>query len=53
METLRGFPNLPAFWFRRAKLGCANAISPHNPRFGARACEKCGLAHQLRRIYKK
>jgi hypothetical protein len=29
METLRGFPNLPALRLRRAKLGCANAISPH------------------------
>ena len=25
METLRGFPNLPALWLRRAKPGCAYA----------------------------
>jgi hypothetical protein len=26
METLGGFPNLPALWLRRAKPGCAYAI---------------------------
>jgi len=26
METLGGFPNLPALWLRRAKPGCANFI---------------------------
>ena len=26
METLGGFPNLPAVWLRRAKPGYANAI---------------------------
>jgi len=30
METLGGFPNLPALWLRRAKPGCANANSPHD-----------------------
>jgi hypothetical protein len=31
METLGGFPNLPALWLRRAKLGYAYAItSPHD-----------------------
>jgi hypothetical protein len=27
METLGGFPNLPALWLRRAKPVSANAIS--------------------------
>jgi|SRR5450631_166665 len=26
METLKGFPNLPALWLRRAKLGLAYAV---------------------------
>jgi hypothetical protein len=26
METLKGFPCLPALWLRRAKLGFANAV---------------------------
>jgi hypothetical protein len=26
METLRGFPNLPALWLRQAKPAYANAI---------------------------
>jgi hypothetical protein len=33
METLEGFPNLPALWLRRAKPGSANAM----------ADEQCGL----------
>jgi hypothetical protein len=28
METLGGFPNLPALWLRRAKPAFANAIVP-------------------------
>jgi hypothetical protein len=27
METLGGFPNLPALWLRRAKPASANAIA--------------------------
>jgi hypothetical protein len=31
METLGGFPNLPALWLRRAQPDSANAItSPHH-----------------------
>jgi len=42
METLRGFPNLPALWLRWAKPTSANAIAetlrgfPNLPATGAR-----------------
>jgi hypothetical protein len=43
METLGGFPSLPAFWLRQAKLGYANAnASPHHPRLGAELVRNAG-----------
>jgi hypothetical protein len=43
METLKGFPSLPALWLRRAKLGYANAnASPHKPHFGSELVRTAG-----------
>jgi hypothetical protein len=46
METLEGFPNLPAFWLRRAKPGCANAMARPQDILPARTDESgLGLAY--------
>jgi hypothetical protein len=42
METLRGFPNFPALWLRRAKLGYANAVSPHDLDLGPELVRNAG-----------
>jgi len=40
METLRGFPNLPAIWLRRAKPAFAAAINGRAA--GVQASSDCG-----------
>jgi hypothetical protein len=42
METLGGFPCLPALWLRRAKPGYANAISPHDCQFAGGLVRNAG-----------
>jgi hypothetical protein len=43
METLGGFPNLPALWLRPAKPASANPIAgPHDVRVGSSLMRNAG-----------
>jgi hypothetical protein len=49
METLTGFPNLPALWLRQAKPAYANAIRAMrvHARLGRRLASGCGQPERL------
>jgi hypothetical protein len=47
MGTLRGFPNPPAHWLRRAKLGFANAVDGNAERVRVALGTACSPCHPL------